>query len=300
VHLKFKRIFYHIYDLEGFCRFRIIGSTTISANTTLLNLEYWFFDRIWIWIYSVSQISDIHIRISSMQRQTYEYPNIFEYSPFTKDNFWPNINANIFENSNFQYSYSNIQYLKKNIHISEYIQKFALHWLIQACINDLSKLFLYSQQNVKCPSSCKKKKRLFINIQSIPLLVSRISSRKTKEPAPTWETGTTTSSATEKSRYSSVAASSTVQSPWQGSGKDCSRRKDGNPSLWQSQQCQQKRLYCLGWWGQNKSPEAGDGDEPSEVTTVRSLISTSSFQRQGESPQPKQWRLYCLGCHGEK
>jgi hypothetical protein len=33
------------------------------------------------------QISDICIRISSILRQTIEYQNIFEYSPFTKNNF---------------------------------------------------------------------------------------------------------------------------------------------------------------------------------------------------------------------
>ena len=41
------------------------------------------FDRIRIWIYSNSQISNICIRISNIQRQIFEYPNIFEYLPYT-------------------------------------------------------------------------------------------------------------------------------------------------------------------------------------------------------------------------
>ena len=46
--------------------------------------EYWFFYR--IWIYSKSQISNIHIRISNICRQIFEYPNIFEYPPYTDSN----------------------------------------------------------------------------------------------------------------------------------------------------------------------------------------------------------------------
>ena len=41
--------------------------------------------------------------------------------------FGPNTNINIFEKSNFQYLYLNIQYSETNIRISEYIHIFALY-----------------------------------------------------------------------------------------------------------------------------------------------------------------------------
>ena len=39
-------------------------------------------------IYSKSLFFKIHIRISSIRGQIFEYPNIFVYSPFTKHNFF--------------------------------------------------------------------------------------------------------------------------------------------------------------------------------------------------------------------
>ena len=102
-------------------------NSNIWIYSDIRPLQKTIFDWIRIRIYSRSQIYNIHIRISSIRRLKFEYSNIFGYSPFTKDNFWPNTNTNIFAESNLQYSYSNIKYSKTNIRISEYIWKFALH-----------------------------------------------------------------------------------------------------------------------------------------------------------------------------
>jgi hypothetical protein len=61
-------------------------------------LQKTIFERIQIQIYSISQISNICIRISNILRQIFEFPNIFEYSLY----------ASLCIDLNNQYSETNI------------------------------------------------------------------------------------------------------------------------------------------------------------------------------------------------
>ena len=62
----------------------------------------------------------------SYSNNEYLETNIWISEYITKDNFWTNTNTNIFNKSNFQYLYSNIKYSETNIWISEYIWIFAV------------------------------------------------------------------------------------------------------------------------------------------------------------------------------
>jgi hypothetical protein len=66
-------------------------------------LQKTIFERIQIQIYSISQISNICIRISNILRQIFEFPNIFEYSLYTE---W--LYASLCIDLNNQYSETNI------------------------------------------------------------------------------------------------------------------------------------------------------------------------------------------------